>query len=157
LDADTNVETLSFTLDGLAKKTTVMTVYDPVTKKIPIPIPIPDMNPLHPPLGVRPTPPARITFAEDTTRLSAAEAAKRAFGIMMQSADAISGSGSLNVAAYGGVLRARMLVGVRGAGMAYDGLYYVDSVTHSIKRGEYKQNFQLSRDGLTSQTPVVVP
>ena len=111
LDAETNVESLSFSLDGLAKKTTVMFLYDPVTKKIPIAIPIPDIDPLHPPLGLRPTPPARITFAEDTTRLTATEAAKRAFGIMMQSADAISGSGSSNVAAYGSVLRARMLVG----------------------------------------------
>jgi hypothetical protein len=157
MDADTNVESLSFSLDGLAKKTTVMFLFDPVTKKIPIAIPIPDINPLHPPLGLRPTPPARITFAEDTTRLTATEAAKRAFGIMMQSADAISGMGSLNVAAYGSVLRARMLVGVRGAGIAYDGYYYVDSVSHSIKRGEYKQNFQISRDGLISQTPVVLP
>ena len=39
----------------------------------------------------------------------------------------------------------------------YDGLYYVDSVTHNIKRGEYKQSFTLSRDGLISNTPVVVP
>jgi hypothetical protein len=157
MDADTNVESLSFSLDGLAKKTTVMYLYDPVTRKIPIPFPVPDMNPLHPPLGLRPTPPARVTFAEDTTRLSATEAAKRAFGIMMQSADAIEASGSLNVAAYGAVLRARMLVGVRGAGIAYDGFYYVDSVTHNIKRGEYKQSFRLSRDGLVTQTPVVVP
>ena len=157
MDADTNVESLSFSLDGLAKKTTVMFLLDPVTRKIPIPVPIPDMNPLHPPLGLRPTPPARITFAEDTTRLSATEAAKRAFGIMMQSADAISGSGALNVASYGLPLRARMLVGVRGAGIAYDGFYYVDSVSHSIKPGEYKQNFQISRDGLITQTPVVVP
>ena len=50
-----------------------------------------------------------------------------------------------------------MLVGVRGAGLAYDGLYYVNSVTHKIKRGEYKQSFSLSRDGLISNTPVVVP
>ena len=49
------------------------------------------------------------------------------------------------------------MVGVRGAGMAYDGMYYVNSVTHNIKRGEYKQNFQLSRDGLITNTPVVVP
>ena len=49
-----------------------------------------------------------------------------------------------------------MLVGVRGAGLAYDGMYYVESVTHSLKRGEYKQNFTLSRDGLISQTPVVL-
>jgi hypothetical protein len=76
---------------------------------------------------------------------------------MRESADAISGSGSLNVATYGHVLRSRMLVGVRGAGIAYDGMYYVDSVTHSIKPGEYKQNFQISRDGLISQTPVVMP
>ncbi|MNU08779.1 hypothetical protein D3C72_2549820 [compost metagenome] len=48
-----------------------------------------------------------------------------------------------------------MMVGVRGASMAYDGLYYVDSVTHKLKRGEYKQSFQLSRDGLISLTPKV--
>jgi hypothetical protein len=49
------------------------------------------------------------------------------------------------------------LVGVRGAGSAYDGLYYVSSVTHSIKRGEYKQNFSLAREGLISLTPRVMP
>ncbi len=54
------------------------------------------------------------------------------------------------------MLRARHLVGVRGAGLAYDGLYYVSSVTHDIKRGEYKQSFSLTRDGLVSQTPVVI-
>jgi hypothetical protein len=52
-------------------------------------------------------------------------------------------------------LRARGVVGVRGAGLAYDGLYYVKSVTHNIKPGEYKQNFALSRDGLISLTPAV--
>jgi hypothetical protein len=156
-DAATNVESLSFSLDGLAKKQIVMFMYDSETRKIPIPVPIPDINPLHPPLGLRQTPPAKLKFASDTTRLSTAEAAKRAFGYMLESADAVSGSGSLNVATYGGILRSRMLVGVSGAGFAYDGMYYVDSVTHSIKRGEYKQNFQLSRDGLISQTPMVAP
>ena len=47
-------------------------------------------------------------------------------------------------------LQARMLVGVRGAGLAYDGLYYVKSVTHNFKRGEYKQSFTLSRNALVS-------
>jgi hypothetical protein len=155
-DAATNVESLSFSLDGLAKKQVIMFAFDPETKKIPIPIPVPDINPLHPPLGARPTPPAKVKFAPNTTRLTLSEAAKRAFGYMLESADAISGSGSLNVASYGSILRSRMLVGVSGAGIAYDGMYYVDSVTHSIKRGEYKQNFQLSRDGLISQTPMVM-
>ena len=157
MDGETNVETLSFSADGMAKKTTVMFLYDMVTKKIPIAVTIPVVNPMHPPLGLRPMPPAHITFTEDTTRLSPTEAAKRAFGIMRQSADAVRGTGTLNVASYGRALRARGLVGVRGAGTTYDGLYYVDSVTDSIKRGEYKQNFQLSRDGMGTQTPVVVP
>jgi hypothetical protein len=58
---------------------------------------------------------------------------------------------------YGQILRARMYVGVRGAGPSYDGLYYVDSVTHNLKRGEYKQSFTLTRDGTLSLTPVVIP
>jgi hypothetical protein len=41
-------------------------------------------------------------------------------------------------------------VGVRGAGPAFDGLFYVRSVTHNIKRGEYKQSFTLGRNGLLS-------
>ena len=56
---------------------------------------------------------------------------------------------------YGRVLKARRLVGVRGAGTAFDGLYYVKSVTHSIKRGEYKQSFTLVRNGLISTLPAV--
>ncbi len=157
LDAETNVESLSFSLDGLAKKTTVMMILDPATRKIPVPIVVPSINPLHPPLGARPTVPARVTFAEDTARLDPAEAAKRAFGIMMQNIDAVKGQGSLDVAAYGAILSPRMLVGVRGAGITYDGFYYVDSVTHTLKPGQYKQSFEISRDGMMSNTPVVVP
>ena len=51
--------------------------------------------------------------------------------------------------------KARKLVGVRGAGTAFDGLYFVKSVTHTIKRGEYKQSFSLVRNGLVSITPRV--
>jgi len=67
-----------------------------------------------------------------------------------RTSDTVSGRGSLDVLRYGRLLKARGLVGVRGAGMAFDGLYYVKSVTHNIKRGEYKQNFTLSRNGLIS-------
>jgi hypothetical protein len=51
---------------------------------------------------------------------------------------------------YGQVLNARSLVGVRGAGTAFDGMWYVTGVTHHLKRGEYKQDFTLSRNGLVS-------
>jgi hypothetical protein len=155
-DWATNVESLSFSLDGLSKKMTVITILDPITGKIPIPIPLPNIDIFKPPLGLRLTPPARITFSNDLASLAPDEAAKRAFGVLRDGADAISGSGSLSVPRYGSILRSRMLVGVRGAGVAYDGMYYVESVTHNLKRGEYKQNFTLSRDGLISQTPVVL-
>jgi len=96
-----------------------------------------------------------VEFYEYGTKLRITQALAHALGISFASSDAISGSGSLNVLRYGHVLRSRMLVGVRGAGEAYDGLYYVNSVTHNIKRGEYKQSFNLSRDGLGSLTPKV--
>jgi hypothetical protein len=44
---------------------------------------------------------------------------------------------------------------VRGAGVPFDGLYFVKSVTHDIKRGEYKQSFTLARNGLVSTLPTV--
>jgi hypothetical protein len=157
MDWQTNVESLTFSLDGLAKKVVVITILDPVTGKIPIPIPVPNISFLHPPLGARLTPPAKIQFPEDMANLSVAEALKRAFGLMLDNADAITGNGSLNTTKYGAILKTRTVVGVRGAGPAYDGFYYVNSVTHNIKQGEYKQSFTLSRDGLISQVPVVGP
>jgi hypothetical protein len=157
MDAHTNVESLSLSLDGNAKKIVVLTTYDPVTKKIPLPIPVPSISVLRPPLGLRPNPPWKVEFMNETSKLSFAEAASRALGVSFAASDAITGSGSLDVVRYGRPLRSRMLVGVRGAGIAYDGMYYVNSVTHSLKRGEYKQNFSISRDGLISQTPVVMP
>jgi hypothetical protein len=87
--------------------------------------------------------------------LGPSEAANRAFGMLFDAHDSVTASGSLDVMRYGRALRSRMLVGVRGAGLAYDGLYYVNSVTHQLKQGEYKQNFSLSRDGLVSNTPRV--
>ena len=67
-----------------------------------------------------------------------------------RSAEAVTATGSLNVVRYGQVLKARRLVGLRGVGDAFDGLYYVKSVTSKIKRGEFKQDFTLTRNGLIS-------
>jgi hypothetical protein len=156
MDAETNVESLSFSLDGLAKKIVVMTVLDPVTGTVPVPIPIPNINVFRPPLGLRPTPPSKVEFPTDAAGLSPDDAIKYGLGISINSGDAIGGQGSLDVLRYGRVLHSRQLVGVRGAGLAYDGMYYVNTVTHKIKRGEYKQSFTLSRDGLISATPKVL-
>ena len=45
----------------------------------------------------------------------------------------------------------------RGAGFSYDGDYYVKSVTHSIRLGEYKQRFTLTREGIGATVPMVLP
>jgi len=155
MDALTNVESMTFSLDGLAKKIIVYTILDPVTNKIPIPIPVPNISVLRPPLGARLTPPSKLEFANDGAAQSMPKAIQKMLGMTFNASDSITVSGKLDVVRYGSVLRSKMLVGVRGASLAYDGLYYVNSVTHEIKRGEYKQSFQLSRDGLISLTPRV--
>jgi hypothetical protein len=156
MDGATNVESISFSLDGLAKKVRIYTIMDPITKKIPIPIPVPSINLFKPPMGARPTPPAKIEFASDVAQSDATEAAQSILGFMLNNSAAVSGSGSLDVLRYQHILRSRMMVGVRGAGITYDGMYFVDSVTHNIKPGEYKQSFTLSRDGVISNTPFVL-
>ncbi len=157
LDAHTNVESLSFSLDGMSKKVVVLNVFDDVTQKIPIPLAVPNVSVLRPPLGLRPTPPAKVEFPEGLGGLTMTQAISKALGISFAASDAITATGSLDVTRYGQPLRSRMLVGVRGAGVTYDGFYYVNSVTHTLSRGSYKQSFSLSRDGLISNTPVVVP
>lgn len=155
LDAHTNVESLTFSLDGLQKKISVLNVLDPQTNKYTIPIPVPNLSVLRPPLGAKLTLPSKVEFPVGLSGLKPTEAAARALGISFAANDSVTANGTLDVARYGRLLKSRRLVGVRGAGVAYDGMYYVNSVTHSIKPGEFKQSFQLSRDGLISLTPVV--
>lgn len=155
MDAATNVESLSFSLDGMAKKIIVYTIMDPVTQKIPFPIPIPNLSLLRPPLGAKIATPSKVEFANDGAAQTMPVAIQSMLGMTFNASDSITVTGKLDVVRYGRILRSRMLVGVRGAGVAYDGLYYVNSVTHNLKRGEYKQDFQLSRDGLISLTSTV--
>ena len=154
LDAYTNVESLSFRYDAQAAELPILFIQNPQTK-VPIPIPIPPITPLNPPLGAVPPIPMKIKPIHETAKYGPVQGALIGLAKASQSADVVSGTGSLDVLRYGHILKARKLVGVRGAGLAFDGLYYVKSVTHQIKRGEYKQNFELSRNGLISITPKV--
>ena len=149
MDAYTNVESLDFRFDGSAKVLPIVTIQNQTTK-VPIPIPIPDITPLNPPLGAIPPIPQRIENISNSAKYSPARAAVIGLAKAARSSDAVFGSGSLDVLHYGRILKARELVGVRGAGTAFNGLYYVNSVTHTITREAYKQSFQLSRNGLVS-------
>jgi hypothetical protein len=155
MDAHTNVESINFTYDGLAKTLYFVFIQEPFTPaKAIIPIPVPDITPLNPPLGAKPPIPFHVKEltaekdAKGTAKYTPLQAAAIAIAKTSQKSDVISGSGSLDVVRYGRLLKARQLVGVRGAGQTYDGLYYVKSVTTSMKRGEVKQNFTLSRNAL---------
>ncbi|MBP2302798.1 hypothetical protein [Azospirillum picis] len=154
MDVLTNVEDLSFTFDPTKGVLPVVFIQNPLTR-LPIPIPVPKVNPLQPPLGALPTPIANLTILKDTAKLGPMQALSRGVAEAAKSQDAVTGSGNLDVLRYGRMLKARGLVGVRGAGVAYDGLYYVDSVTSTLKRGEFKQRFGLTRNGLVSITPRV--
>lgn len=154
MDALTNVENLSFKFDPTMGKLPVVFIQNQLTR-LAIPIPVPKLNPLQPPLGALPTPIANIELLKDTAKLNPMQALARGLAEAKKSQDSVSAEGSLNVLRYGRVLKARGLVGVRGAGVAYDGLYYVQSVRSTLKRGEFKQGFTLTRNGLVSITPRV--
>lgn len=154
MDAQTNVEKLSFNFDK-ERKTMPIVFFQESTSKVPIPVPIPDITPLNPPLGLLPPLPPQIEKLEATAHLSAPEALMAGLAFASQHGDSVFGDGQLDVAKYGRLLKSRSLVGVRGAGMPFDGLYYVKSVTHEIERGSYKQSFTLARNGLISTVPTV--
>ena len=154
MGVQTNVDSLSFSFDAESATLPIVMIY-PEELGVGIPIPIPNFNPLVPPLGLIPPIPKKLKIDRDSARKSPATALLIAFAKAAKSAEAVSGSGSLNVLRYGRILKARSLVGVRGAGPDFDGLYFVKSVTHAIKRGEYKQNFTLSRNGVRSTVPRV--
>jgi len=155
MDAHTNVESLSFSFDNHKNAIPTVFWYEELSK-VPVVVPIPPITPLNPPLGLIPPIPTRLVpVSDDLSKRSLLQAIMIGVGKASQWAEAVTGNGELDVVRYGRILKARQLVGVRGAGVAYDGLYYVKSVTHKIKRGEYKQSFQLSRNGLISTLPRV--
>ncbi len=159
MDAYTNVESMHFTFDQEKNRIPILFIYNEQTG-VTIPIPIPPITPLNPPLGLIPPLPTNILgdlqpLRDDLSKRPIPQTVMMGLAAAAQYAEVVSCEGSLDVTRYGGVLKARQLVGVRGAGPAFDGLYYVKNVTHKIKRGEYKQNFTLTRNGLVSTVPTV--
>jgi hypothetical protein len=110
---------------------------------------------VSPPLGLTGFLPLGIQPLKETAKMTPVQAVLYGIAKSSKWSDAVSGTGSLDVLRYGRVLRAGRLVGVRGAGPAFDGLHYVTSVTHKIERGQFKQDFTLTRNGLLSTVPTV--
>jgi hypothetical protein len=148
-----NLTGIHFTRDALAPVATTGTFVEPITKTaIPIP-PLPSLK--IPPLASAPEPARRTTIARDTAQATPGQAALTTLSSATNAPDALVGEGEVDAIRYGHVLRARKLVGVQGAGLAHDGLYFVRRVTHTLAVGSYKAQFTLSREGTGSLVPAV--
>lgn len=157
---DDNVTQMSFEYDALAPAGVSDTVQDSLTgARLPVltfigtrvpPLALdPAMSPLHT---------TRKVLARGSGGLNLVQAYGRAQATTDLASDSVvTATGELDAVRYGGALRARSVVGVRGAGYTHDGFYYVKQVTHKISAGQYTQSFTLTREGETSLLPVVVP
>jgi hypothetical protein len=149
-----NISQLNFGNDAMAPVGTKGTFVEPFSKTE---IPIPALPTLKvPPLSATPSQARRQVMLRESGNESASRAAVSAVAAVTNSPDSVSANGSLDTSRYGSVLRARKLVGVRGAGFSYDGVYYVKRVTHQIELGKYSQSFSLTREGTGSLSPVMV-
>lgn len=159
MGADTNVGgTISFQENPLNPVLVEGSVQDRLTNQS---IPVRTFTSTEPPLSLMPA--WLVNYANLRTEqytgnggVSAIQAMAQAQGRTNSSSHVVRGTGELDAARYGDVLRARKPVDVRGMGLEHDGMYYVKSVTHKIKRGEYKQSFTITRDGEGSTIPAVM-
>jgi hypothetical protein len=153
-DAMSSWDAFSASYDGTLATQYFVTIIEPNTK-VPIPIPVPNLDILKAPLARQAPAPLKSAQLKPTANESPAGAALAGLAALFKSADAINASGQLDVLRYGHVFKVRQLAAVRGAGDYYDGTYYVKRVTHNIKRGEYKQSFTLARGGVGSSVATV--
>jgi len=78
-----------------------------------------------------------------------AEVQRYAQSVVDRSSWAIHAEGELNTVSYGGVLRAKQPVMVRGVGQQFSGRYYVEKVLHTISGdGIWMQKFTLHRNAI---------
>ena len=149
----TNVNSLSFTIDALAPISAQGSFIEPITRtSIPIP-PLPSLR--VPPLAGSPAAARRTRLMRHTANQNPGQAATTALAAVTSAPDSVKATGQVDAVRYGSVLRARRLVGVSGAGLRNDGMYYVSKVTHEIEPGKYTQDFELKRDGTDALSPWV--
>ncbi len=157
---ETNVDSIEFQYNALAPTLVWDTIQDRDGNEQ---ITISTFRSTRPPLVSEPALPpnvstVRTSLLDNNFRGTRAEAQSRAQAITDQSMDAVvTATGEIDAMRYGDILIPRSLVGLRGAGHSFSGLYYVKSVTHQLGRGQYRQKFTATREGIGALTPVVRP
>lgn len=158
MGSNTNVDRIDFENDALAPSLVAGSVQDRTTNQT---MPVQTFASTRVGLASQPAwlvnQPNVRTVQLRESGLNAMQAFGRAQGITDASADVLKARGELDSVRYGDILRARSIVGLRGAGYSHDGFYYVKEVTHRIAEGDYRQSFTLTREGVGATSPVVVP
>jgi hypothetical protein len=163
LGSRTNVDSIGFSYNALAPNTVAFRIQDRDTESQ---FGFETFASTRLPLAAMPALPVNqpnvrsvdLGIVENPTGLNIMQTLTRAQSLTDASTDnVVSATGTLDGLRYGGMLKPRGLVGLRGAGLSYDGNYYVKSVTHSISKGEYKQRFTITREGVVALTPAVLP
>lgn len=156
----TNIDSINFSYNALAPTRVSGLVSDQWSESE---LPVMTITSLRlPPLASQPPLIFNMPFVRETRiryqGSSWIEAEAQAQSMVDSSSDiTVTASGTLDTLRYGDILMAPGLVGVRGAGMSYDGYYYMPRVSHQISRGQYKQTFTLTREGLGSLVQAVLP
>jgi hypothetical protein len=155
---ETNIDSLNVRNNALGPTLVEGEVQDRLTNQT---LPVQTFASLRPPLAAFPAwlvnqPNVRRTQFHHSG-VNAAQAFAQAQGMTDASIDAVVAEGELDAVRYGTLLQPRGLVGVRGAGYLHDGLWYVKRVTHTIRKEAYRQRFTLTREGLGSTVPAVLP
>jgi hypothetical protein len=156
----TNVTAVNFQYNGLSPTLVDDVIQDRLTNRE---LPVRTFMSLRPPLVSQPAlpfnlPNVRTTLLDQGSGLNVTQAMARAQAVTDQSVDeVVTATGTIDAMRYGDVLEPRGVVGLRGAGFTYDGFYYVKSVTHDIRSGQYHQNFTLTREGTGALSPAVMP
>lgn len=142
----TNVDSINFQFNGLSPQSTQYTERG-------------ESNKVSSPSTDRKIPFVRnVADAKRLTNLTgfSCRAAAQAQGMVDRSFDnAVTATGELNTIRYNGILNPRSLVGLRGVGDTYDGIYYVKNVSHRISKGHYGQSFTLTREGTGTLSPFI--
>ena len=155
MDAETNVQSVSCRFERDSATMPIVSVENPVTRLPAIPVPLGLVNPLDPPLGLIAPIPLQFPVVADTAFRGFPRALMQAWADQAASNRSVRVDGTLDALRYGTALKPRRMVGLRGVGTAFDGLYLTEQVTSTLKRGEFTQSFSLVRNGLVSTVRTV--
>jgi hypothetical protein len=156
LGSDANVTQVTFRTEATTPRSVSGALIDRQTgASMPVTAPIPTRTPLG-------AVPFAATNAGDIRRerlrdpgSETVAAQTRAQAQVDRSADAVIAEGRADGVRYGAVLRPRALVGMRGAGLTQDGVWYARKIEHQLAPGSYTFAFTLARDGHGAIAPIL--